>query len=137
MILSNNQRLVVSSNYRNIILIERLLNDVVELFDINKKISDRIWLALTEAFNNALEHGNKRNPDKHVEITFRAEKEKLLFTIKDEGPGFDHTRLPDPTDAAHIQNPSGRGVFLMKRLSSNVYYEDNGSKVVLEFEPKK
>ena len=104
-----------------------------DLFDIQEDIYGHILVALTEAVNNGLQHGNKANPNKHIEVTFKVKDNKLFFTVKDEGSGFDHTTLPDPTDPKNIEKPTGRGIFLMKHLSDNVMFEDKGTKVILEF----
>ena len=133
MVLSENQKLLIPSKSENIVLVEKLVDDVCDLFDIQEDIYGHILVALTEAVNNGLQHGNKANPGKHIEVTFKVKDNKIFFTVKDEGPGFDHTTLPDPTDPKNIEKPTGRGIFLMKHLADAVSFEDKGAKVILEF----
>ena len=57
----------------------------------------------------------------------------LAFKISDEGCGFDHESLPDPTSPENILKIGGRGVFLMKQLSDDVLFHDNGSTVEIQF----
>ena len=83
--------------------------------------------------NNAILHGNKNDPEKFVKIGFESDDDKLIFSIADEGEGFDHTNLPDPTDPVNIDKISGRGVFLMQSLADSIQFEQNGSKVLLGF----
>jgi anti-sigma regulatory factor (Ser/Thr protein kinase) len=83
--------------------------------------------------NNAIYHGNKNDPEKMVRIGFESEDNMLVFSVSDEGPGFDHLSLPDPTDPANIDKLSGRGVFLMTSLSDSIRFEQNGQKVYLGF----
>jgi serine/threonine-protein kinase RsbW len=137
MVLAENQRLLIPSKTENIVLVEKLVDDVCDLFDIKEDIYGHILVALTEAVNNGLQHGNKANPDTHIEVTFKVKSDTLYFTVKDQGPGFDHTTLPDPTDPKNIEKPTGRGIFLMKHLCDNVTFEDKGTKVVMEFKLKK
>ena len=137
MVLAENQKLLIPSKSENIVLVEKLVDDVCDLFDIKEEIYGHILVALTEAVNNALQHGNKANPDKHIEVTFKVKSETLYFTVKDEGNGFDHTTLPDPTDPQNIEKPTGRGIFLMKHLADNISFEDKGVKVILEFKLNK
>ncbi len=133
MVLAENQKLLIPSKTENIVLVEKLVDDVCDLFDIHEDIYGHILVALTEAVNNSLQHGNKANPSKNIEVTFKMKNDKLFFTVKDEGPGFDHTTLPDPTDPKNIEKPTGRGIFLMRHLSDNITFEDKGTRVILEF----
>ena len=137
MVLAENQKLIIPSKTENIVLVEKLVDDVCDLFDIKEEIYGHILVALTEAVNNALQHGNKANPETHVEVTFKVKDDTLYFTVKDQGPGFDPTTLPDPTDPANIEKPTGRGIFLMKHLCDGVTFEEKGTKVILEFKLKK
>ena len=133
MVLAENQKLLIPSKAENIVLVEKLVDDVCDLFDIKEDVYGHILVALTEAVNNGLQHGNKANPNKFIEVTFKVKDDKIFFTIKDQGPGFDFSNLPDPTDPKNIEKPTGRGIFLMKHLSDNVSFEDKGTKVILEF----
>ena len=51
--------------------------------------------------------------------------------ISDEGSGFDHVKLPDPTSEDHLQVEGGRGVFLMKQLTDEIHFLDHGRTVEL------
>lgn len=137
MVLSENQKLLIPSKSENIVLVEKLVDDVCDLFDIKEEIYGHILVALTEAVNNGLQHGNKSNPDTHIEVTFKVKDDTLFFTVKDQGPGFDPTTLPDPTDPKNIEKPTGRGIFLMKHLCDAVTFEEKGTKVIMEFKLKK
>ena len=137
MVLAENQKLLIPSKSENMVLVEKLVDDVCDLFDIKEEIYGHILVALTEAVNNGLQHGNKANPDKHIEVTFKVKIDTLFFTVKDEGNGFDFRNLPDPTDPANIEKPTGRGLFLMKHLADNISFEDKGTKVILEFKLNK
>jgi serine/threonine-protein kinase RsbW len=137
MVLAENQKLLIPSKIENIVLVEKLVDDVCDLFDIKEEIYGHILVALTEAVNNGFLHGNKANPNVNIEVTFKVKNDALIFTVKDEGPGFNYDTLPDPTDPKNIEKPSGRGIFLMKHLCDTVCFEDNGSKVIMEFKLKK
>lgn len=94
-----------------------------------------ILLGVSEAVTNAIRHGNKLDPDKHVSILFLAQPDRVTVTIGDEGEGFDPDALPDPTQGEHILIPSGRGVFLLRSLAEEVIFEKNsdGSLVIARF----
>lgn len=136
MALSDKETLNITSKAENIIKVEELIDTVCSDFNINEDYYGNILVALTEAVNNAIYHGNKSNPQKHIEISFKASPDLVSFVIKDEGAGFGFSNLPDPTNPENIEKPNGRGVFLMRNLADNVSFEENGSKVTLDFKLK-
>jgi serine/threonine-protein kinase RsbW len=133
MVLAENQKIRIASRAENIILVERMIEDVCDLFNISEDYYGNILVAITEAVNNAIYHGNQANPKKNIDIFFKSFPDHVTFTVKDEGKGFNYTNLPDPTNPENIEKPNGRGVFLMRNLADKVSFEDNGSKVVLDF----
>jgi serine/threonine-protein kinase RsbW len=133
MVLAADQKIRISSKAENIILVERMIEDVCDLFNINQDYYGNILVALTEAVNNAIYHGNQANATKSIDISFKTTPDCISFIIKDEGPGFGYDNLPDPTNPENIEKPNGRGVFLMRNLADKVSFEDNGSKVILDF----
>lgn len=128
-----NETISISSKAENIILVEKMIDSVCSSFNINEDFYGNILVALTEAVNNAIYHGNQSNPNKHIEISFKASPDLVSFIVKDEGSGFSYSNLPDPTNPENIEKPNGRGVFLMRNLADNVSFEENGSKVTLDF----
>lgn len=133
MIPTKYQTLKINSNTKNLRLIERLVDDVCQVYGVNEDAYGNMLIAVTEAVNNAIHHGNQNDPDKFVRIGFESDNELLVFSISDEGKGFDPSSLPDPTDPANLDKVSGRGVFLMSNLTDSIKFEDNGRKVLLGF----
>ena len=121
------------SKAENLNQVEVLINDLCEKFEVNEDYYGNILIALTEAVNNAIHHGNKSNPNKEVKIISNTDGSVLKFTIKDDGPGFDFDNLPDPTDPQNIEKPHGRGVFLMRNLCDDLEFEEDGAKVIMSF----
>jgi serine/threonine-protein kinase RsbW len=118
----------------NIVVAEKLVDDVCAKFSVNEDYYGNILIALTEAVNNAIYHCNRQNPKKQVDIEFFSNGDKSLhFIVKDQGEGFDHEHLPDPTDPANLEKISGRGVFLMRNLADEVEFRDNGATVEMVF----
>jgi serine/threonine-protein kinase RsbW len=133
MIPTKYQTLRISSNTQSLRLVERLIEDVCQIYNVNEDCYGNMLIAVTEAVNNAIHHGNQDDPEKSVRIGFESDENKLTFSVTDEGPGFDYTNLPDPTDPANLDKVSGRGVFLMSSLSDSIRFEQNGRKVLLGF----
>jgi len=86
-------------------------------------------LVLEEALTNAMRHGNRLNPDLFVDVSVELEGERLVMKVKDEGGGFDFSKIPDPTHQDNKEKPNGRGVFLIKQLMSEVEFFDGGSGI--------
>ena len=129
----NNNSLVIESLPEKIILIEPFIESVRNTFQIADEIYGNILVAVTEAVNNAIVHGNKTNTGKCVSIFIKKENNLLTCCIEDEGDGFDYTCIPDPTSPENIENTGGRGVFLMKNLSDMVIFSNKGSVVEIQF----
>jgi len=133
MIPAKGEKLDISSSADNMRLVERLVEDVCEVFNVNEDNYGNILIAVTEAVNNAIYHGNQGNPNKKIHIAFETGDNNIKFSVEDEGNGFDYKNLPDPTDPANIDKPNGRGVFLMKNLADKVEFNNNGQQVTLTF----
>lgn len=88
-----------------------------------------VQMALEEAIVNAIEHGNLRDLKKFVAIDFKLLTDRAVIVITDEGIGFDHENLADPTDDDRIDKPRGRGVHLIRNLMTDVLYNEKGNEV--------
>lgn len=127
------QTIEISSRPESINIIEKLIDDMRSEHDIHEDAFGNILVAVTEAVNNAIQHGNKYDPNKKVKVTYEMEEETMSFIISDQGSGFDYYNLPDPTAPENIEKPTGRGVFLMKHLADQIIFSDNGKTVELFF----
>lgn len=117
----------------NIRIVESFIDNAKEKFNLDDDIYGNIMVAVTESVNNAIRHGNKNDKKKNVYLSLSLNEDLIRFIIKDEGAGFDYHNLPDPTAPENIDKPSGRGIFLMKHLSDEVNFKQEGSEVELCF----
>jgi serine/threonine-protein kinase RsbW len=90
-------------------------------------------VALSEALSNAAVHGNQLHPTRPVSVRIEIEPGRsVVVDIEDGGNGFDFAAIRDPTgDDAQILKPSGRGLFLMRRLVDRLDFNDEGNHVRL------
>jgi hypothetical protein len=65
----------------------------------------------------------------HVQLTIS--RKSGTFIVRDEGPGFDPTKLPDPTDPANLEKVSGRGLLLMRTFMDEVRFNATGNQVTM------
>ncbi len=92
----------------------------------------KVELALHEALINAIMHGSGGDPTRKVAVCcLCAEDKGMLLVVRDSGPGFDPSRVPDPTHAENVYETHGRGIFLMRQLMDEVRFEEGGRKVVM------
>ena len=126
-------KMIIASKTDNLQKVEKFIDNFSAEHDIDEELYGNLLIAALEATNNAITHGNKLDERKNVELSLVKEDEKILLAVKDEGNGFDYQNLPDPTSPENIENMSGRGVFLMSRLSDKIVFENNGSFVKMIF----
>ena len=115
------------------LILEKCINKLCETHFISSEKYGNILIAVTEAVNNAIIHGNLNVVSKKTVVSYDISEKTLSFFIKDEGVGFDFNNLPDPTDPENIETPEGRGVFLMRHLSDDVIFHNEGSFVEILF----
>lgn len=126
-------KISIPSLLENITIIESFIDNAREKFNINDDIYGNIMVSVTECVSNAIIHGNQQDAKKAVNIELRFLDDQLKFIIEDQGNGFDFNQLRDPTSPENLERPSGRGVFIMKHLSDEVHFENDGRKATLTF----
>lgn len=129
----NNIHIEIPSLSENIRMIESFIDNAREKFSLDDDIYGNIMIAITEAVNNAIRHGNGSDSSKNVSLSLTLEESLIKFRIQDEGHGFDYENLPDPTAPENLEKPGGRGIFLMKHLSDEVEFKEGGRIVELSF----
>jgi CheY-like chemotaxis protein/anti-sigma regulatory factor (Ser/Thr protein kinase) len=137
-------------------LVSQFREDLIEMGLCDLTGATRAGIALEEALLNAVYHGNlevssdlRQNGDeafhrlarerrtqepyapRRVRVTARLTPGAATFVIADQGPGFDVSKLPDPTDPEFLERPSGRGVLLMRTFMDEVRYNATGNRVTL------
>lgn len=127
------QTIEISSQADSLNIVEKLVEDLKQEHQFDEDCYGNMLVAVTEAVNNAIQHGNKYDASKTISVMYELDKDQIMFCIKDRGEGFDFYNLPDPTAPENLEKPTGRGIFLMKHLADQVIFEDNGKVVELYF----
>lgn len=126
----------VPSKIENLRKVEKFIDEISSECKLNSELYGNILIATLEAANNAIVHGNKLNEALEVKLEAKCDNNILSIRVEDKGPGFDYKHIPDPTAPENIENVSGRGVFLMEKLSDKIEFSKNGSIVELQFKIK-
>ena len=129
----DNIQIQIPSLPENIRIVESFIDNAKDQYKLNDDIYGNIMIAVTESVNNAIIHGNQSNVQKNVHLQLSLEDSLIKFIIQDEGAGFDHNDLPDPTLPENLSKPGGRGIFLMKNLCDEVSFKNEGRVAALSF----
>jgi serine/threonine-protein kinase RsbW len=130
-----NKEVILNSDLSEMVKVEAIIDEVNDVGTLSDEKYPNLLIAVTEAFNNAVMHGNNFDVNKSVNIKVKAEDSGVVVRIQDNGDGFDYDNLPDPTDPINIEKFNGRGVFLMNNLADSVEFNKEGNEVTLKFLP--
>jgi serine/threonine-protein kinase RsbW len=116
-------------------VLDYLMRRVEKVGVVNSETSN-LFIALDEAFVNAVKHGNKFDAKKNVKITADVSPKEARFTIEDEGEGFDVNSIPNPCDPENLFKTSGRGVLFIYNIMDEVKYNERGNRLTMIKKPE-
>jgi serine/threonine-protein kinase RsbW len=126
--------LQLPSKIKSISVVENFIDELSVQYDFKDELYAKVLTCLSEAVNNAIVHGNRESSEKKVYLKPKVIGDKrLVFTITDEGEGFDFNKLLDPSEPENIENLTGRGVFLIKKLADKCVFNSKGNELELHF----
>ena len=126
-------RFQIPSSTMNLNVVEKILNDLKNTWNIQEENYFDMMVAVTEAVTNAIVHGNKSDIRKLVSINVFHDRDLCVFSTEDQGEGFDYKTVKNPTLAESLIELGGRGIFIMKKLSRYLRFTKNGSCVKMFF----
>ena len=126
--------LQLPSRIDSITIVENFIDKLSAKYSFSDEVYANVLICISEAVINGIVHGNQENPEKKVYINLEVIKDKrLVFTISDEGDGFDFNNLPDPTAPENLESLRGRGVFIIKKLADQCIFNSKGNELELHF----
>jgi serine/threonine-protein kinase RsbW len=125
--------LTIPSDVSKLPVVETLIDLVCQSIGVHEDVYGNVLIAVTEAVNNAILHGNKNDVSLNVGVNVFDAPVSFCFNVSDTGNGFDYDSLPDPTAPENIEKENGRGVFLMRNLADDVVYNETGNQVFVYF----
>jgi serine/threonine-protein kinase RsbW len=125
--------LQLPSKPESITLLENLIEHIADKHQVSEDTFANMLTCLNEIAINAIMHGNKLDENKKVIVNAEVEPKRVIWTITDEGEGFDYDHLPDPTAEENLENLTGRGVFIVKQLADQCIFNSSGNEVELHF----
>lgn len=121
----------VSSQTSNIRRVSSRILGVLGAFKLDEGTVFDIRLCIEEAVRNAMVHGNRSDKRRAVRVSYGIDGSRLVIEVEDEGAGFDHAALADPTAEPHITKNSGRGVYLIRKLMDRAEYNETGNRLTM------
>ena len=125
--------LQLPSKPESITLLENLIEQIADKYQISEDTFANMMTCLNEIAINAIVHGNKLDESKKVIVNAEVDPKRVIWSISDEGEGFDYDHLPDPTAEENLENLTGRGVFIVKQLADQCIFNSLGNEVELHF----
>jgi len=125
---------VLESDLKNVEVAEEIARRVSDTAGFEEEDQHKIDMAVHESVINAIWHGNKNDPSKHVWLRFEICSDRLEIRIRDQGNGYDPGQLPDPLAEENLLNVSGRGIFLIRTFMDEYRVETRagvGTEVIL------
>lgn len=96
-----------------------------------------VEMALREALANAIVHGNHEDLHKKVRVCCACDaKRGMLNVVKDQGEGFDPTKIPSPRARQGILSEHGRGILLINLLMDEVQFQKGGTEIRMRKYPQ-
>jgi len=125
--------LQLPSKRESIALLENLVEEIADRHQVGEDTFANMMTCLSEVGNNAIVHGNKLDESKKVIVNADVDGKRIIWTVTDEGDGFDYNNLPDPTAPENLESLTGRGVFIIKHLADQCIFNTKGNEVELHF----
>ena len=121
----------INSDYSAGSEVQRRILDAAARHGFKEKCLFALKIAIEEALINAIKHGNKFDPAKHITVEASITPKQADIYIEDEGPGFDRSQVPDPLTDENLEKSTGRGILLIESYMSHVSWDHGGRRVHL------
>jgi serine/threonine-protein kinase RsbW len=99
--------------------------------EATESIRFRLRVVLSEALSNAIVRGNCEDCNKWVDVRAELGPEAISVYVTDEGPGFDPSTIPEPVRPEQLDEASGRGLFLIRKLVDAVQFNPQGNSICM------
>ena len=120
--IANDIEIIISSALENLDLIQALTDCITNYMGFDEDSAHWVGMSVRESVTNAIQHGNRLDLRKKVDIRFEVGTDKLSISVRDQGNGFKAEEVPNPLDAENLLKPSGRGIFYIRTFMDEVEF---------------
>jgi serine/threonine-protein kinase RsbW len=121
--IANRIEVSIGSALEYLDLVQTLTDCITSFMGYDDDTAHWIGMSVRESVTNAIQHGNKRDQGKKVDIRFEVAPDHLDISVKDQGTGFRIDDLPNPLDPENLLKPSGRGIFYIRSFMDVVEFK--------------
>jgi serine/threonine-protein kinase RsbW len=126
--------LSLDSNFNSVEVAEKFLHSVMAKSSLEDSETHRVEMAVRESVINAIQHGNRCDESKKVQLEISVSPAKITILVRDEGAGFDVGSVPNPLEENNILKNSGRGIFIIRSFMDEFSVRripNDGSEVMM------
>jgi serine/threonine-protein kinase RsbW len=120
--ITNDVEVIISSALENLDLIQAITDCITHYMGFDEDSAHWVGMSVRESVTNAIQHGNKLDLGKKVDIRFEVRTDTLSIAVRDQGNGFKAEDVPNPLDAENLLKPSGRGIFYIRTFMDEVEF---------------
>jgi serine/threonine-protein kinase RsbW len=114
------ENLSIPSSSDQLEVVDQIVEAMAADMGFDKDAIADLGICVTEAVMNAIEHAHRDRPELMIDIEIECYSDKMKIIVRDHGPGFDVTSVPDPTTPDNVLNLGGRGIMLMRAMMDEV-----------------
>jgi serine/threonine-protein kinase RsbW len=103
-------------------LVQTITDCITSFMGFDEGSAHWVGMSVRESVTNAIQHGNKLDQTKKVDICYEIAAGYLDISVKDQGKGFRIDDLPNPLDPENLLKPSGRGIFYIRSFMDRVEF---------------
>ena len=112
--------LTVPSRLEEMANVHTLVEEAIREYNLSEDLAHWIELTISESMINAIQHGNKCDPEKKATLKISSDGNKIEITVEDQGKGFQLDDVADPTNVENLLKPSGRGILIIRSFMDEV-----------------
>ena len=120
--IANKIEVSIGSALEYLDLVQTVTDCITSFMGFDEDTAHWIGMSVRESVTNAIQHGNKLDQSKKVDIHFEVAPDYLEISVKDQGNGFRVDDLPNPLDPENLLKPSGRGIFYIRSFMDEVEF---------------
>jgi serine/threonine-protein kinase RsbW len=112
--------LTIPSRLEEMHAVHALVGEAVKEYGLSEELAHWLELTISESMINAIQHGNRLDPAKQATLKISSTDDVLEIIVEDQGKGFTLDTIADPTDAANLLKPGGRGILIIRSFMDEV-----------------